>query len=194
MSKIKMVYPPHSTKDIFCPRVLGRFPPTYIYQRSRPPKILPPPLIKLKSKMPNQNPTISDKLETITISENSFEEKNSEQDITSSEESFQEVCVSIANYSVMKSKAFKSDSEKEQLELLRAEISKRMEKVDTEEGLMWKCTECGKRFKPRLKRKLEYHVETHLEGFTHTCSLCDKVHKTRYALQQHLSLHHKGGN
>ena len=98
--------------------------------------------------------------------------------------------IQYANYSVMESKAFKSDSEK--LELLRAEISKRMEKVDTEEGPMWKCTECGKQLKP--KRKMEFHVETHLEGFTHTCSLCDKVHKTRYALQQHMSLYHKGGN
>ena len=84
--------------------------------------------------------------------------------------------------------------EKEQLEVLRTEISKRMEKVNTEEGPMWKCTECGKQFKPKVKSKLEYHVETHLEGFTHTCSQCDKVHKTRYALQQHINLRHKGGD
>ena len=75
------------------------------------------------------------------------------------------MCVSIANGSVIESKAFKSDSEKEQLELLRSEISKRMEKVDTEEGPMWKCTECGKQFKPKVKSKLEYHME----GFIHTC-------------------------
>ena len=68
------------------------------------------------------------------------------------------MCVSIANGSVIESKAFKSDSEKEQLELLRSEISKRMEKVDTEEVPMWKCTECGKQFKPKVKSKLEYHM------------------------------------
>ena len=64
------------------------------------------------------------------------------------------------------------------------------ELVNTEEWPMWKCTECGKQFKPKVKSKLEYHVETHLEGFTHTCEQCNKVHKTRYPLQQHISLCH----
>jgi hypothetical protein len=135
------------------------------------------------------------KEEVEDVSENSFEEKHSKQDISTSEKkSFEENCVIIANDSIKESKAFKSDSEKEQLEILRTEISKRMEKVNTEEGPMWKCTECGKQFNPKVKTKLEYHVETHLEGFTHTCGQCDKVHKTRYALQQHTSLRHKGGN
>ena len=64
-----MVYPSNSTKAVSCLRVLARFPPTYIYQSTRPPKSSPPPLIQLKSKMPRQNHNITDKSETITISE-----------------------------------------------------------------------------------------------------------------------------
>ena len=69
MSKSKMIYPPNSKKNISCLRVSGRFPPTYIYQSTRPPKSAPPPLIQLKSKIAKQNDKISDISETISISE-----------------------------------------------------------------------------------------------------------------------------
>lgn len=83
-----------------------------------------------------------------------------------------------------------SESEKLQNENLRSEISKRMEKFeDSEQGSMWKCIECGKVLKKKLK--LEGHVETHLEGFTHTCTKCGKIHKTRAALKMHLYTIHK---
>jgi len=93
---------------------------------------------------------------------------------------------------------FESVDEKEATNLnpvdednLRTEILNRMEKVqDTEEGLLWKCTECGKMLKK--KDKLELHVETHLEGFTHRCVHCDKIHKTRGALKVHISIYHRG--
>ena len=74
-------------------------------------------------------------------------------------------------------------------EKLRAEISIRMKKVeDTNLGSMWECTECGKLMKK--KEKIELHIETHLEGFTNACGLCDKSHKTRRALQRHISISH----
>ena len=77
------------------------------------------------------------------------------------------------------------------LEKLSTEIGNRMEKVkDTKEGLMWKCTECGKMLKN--KTKLKMHVETHLEGFSHRCVHCDKTHKTTGALYFHISVSHRG--
>jgi len=86
---------------------------------------------------------------------------------------------------------FEPVDENNQDERLRTEILKRMEKVqDTEGGSMWKCTECGKMLKK--KGKLELHVETHLEGFTHRCVHCDKVHKTRGALWAHIRICKKG--
>ena len=86
---------------------------------------------------------------------------------------------------------FESELEDEQIKSLRAEITKRMDKVDdTGEGSMWKCTECGKQLKK--KNKLEIHVETDLEGFSHICVHCDKAHKTRISLKTHINVHHKG--
>ena len=35
------------------------------------------------------------------------------------------------------------------------------------------------------------HIETHLEGFQHSCSFCGKVRKTREALRVHIYNEHK---
>jgi len=94
------------------------------------------------------------------------------------------------NDSLLEHIAVQSEAEKLQNENLRTEILKRMKKFDDDEqGTMWKCTECDKVLKK--KTKLEGHVETHLEGFTHTCVQCGKVHKTRAALKIHIYSHHK---
>jgi len=74
---------------------------------------------------------------------------------------------------------------------MKKEISERIEKVflDSEGGFIWKCTECGRARKNKFK--LEYHVETHLEGFSHKCAYCGKAHKTRGALSGHISFAHR---
>merc|ERR1712129_426525 len=87
-------------------------------------------------------------------------------------------------------KRFTSEAEKEQHEKLRSEIFARIEMYqDSDEGSMWRCTECGKLLK--RKDKLENHIESHLKGFTHNCSYCDKTRSTRGALRTHISLNHK---
>merc|ERR1712129_85967 len=87
-------------------------------------------------------------------------------------------------------KKFASEAEKEQHEKLRSEIFTRMEKYqDSDDGLMWRCTECGKIL--QRKDKLENHIETHLKGFIHNCNYCDKTRSTRGALRTHISLNHK---
>jgi len=94
------------------------------------------------------------------------------------------------NDSLLEAIALQLEAEKLQNENLRSDISKRMTKFeDVEQGTMWKCTQCEKTLKK--KNKLECHVETHLEGFTHTCAHCGKVHKTRVALKVHIHTHHK---
>jgi len=79
----------------------------------------------------------------------------------------------------------------EELEELKGEIIKRLMKVENEDGSgsVWQCLECSKQMKKR--DKLEYHIETHLEGFTHTCVECSRVHKTRGALIAHFSISHR---
>ena len=84
----------------------------------------------------------------------------------------------------------KQEKEGKGHEELITEINNRIEKVeDTEEGKMWKCTECGKMLKKR--NKLALHIETHLEGFSHACAHCDKILKTRGALSAHMSITHR---
>lgn len=74
--------------------------------------------------------------------------------------------------------------------LLKIEISKRMESyLDPEGKLKWRCTVCGKGNKQ--KTKLALHVETHIEGFSHTCELCQREYKTKNSLFTHLYTVHK---
>jgi len=78
----------------------------------------------------------------------------------------------------------------EQLQKLRDEISHKLMKVeDQNEGPLWQCIECDKQLKK--KDKMESHIETHLEGFSHTCAQCGKVRKTRASLYAHISSAHK---
>merc|ERR1712179_147599 len=76
------------------------------------------------------------------------------------------------------------------LDQLKAELSKKMEKIKDEKGMTtWKCKECGKMMKN--KNKLELHVEIHLQGFSHTCPHCGKSHKNRGSLKAHKSVIHR---
>jgi len=77
-----------------------------------------------------------------------------------------------------------------QMKRLKEEVSKRLERIIGAGGeCLWKCTECGKEMVS--KQKIEYHVDTHLEGFTHHCKICERPHKTRGALSVHMSLTHR---
>ena len=60
---------------------------------------------------------------------------------------------------------------------------------DSSNFMMWKCKVCGKLAK--RKDKLGYHVESHLNGFIHKCSICRKNFKTRNALNVHQKYIHK---
>jgi len=65
------------------------------------------------------------------------------------------------------------------------------EKIDElcerREGI-WTCIQCGKTDKMRFH--LRRHVETHLQGFTHTCTSCDKTFTTRATLKAHVLRSH----
>lgn len=61
--------------------------------------------------------------------------------------------------------------------------------VDPIQGSMWQCSVCQKQIK--TKRKMEFHIETHLEGFYHNCLHCGRSFKTRDSLAVHVSRNHK---
>ena len=52
----------------------------------------------------------------------------------------------------------------------------------------WKCTVCGKLTK--TKQDIGRHIETHLDGVSHTCHQCGKACRSSNALRLHISVYH----
>jgi uncharacterized C2H2 Zn-finger protein len=55
-------------------------------------------------------------------------------------------------------------------------------------GRIWSCNVCG--VTNRDKTKMKRHVETHIEGFIHSCPYCNQQMKTRRTLKVHLERVH----
>jgi len=129
----------------------------------------------------------ANKEETTELSNESYDATDIDESITS----LRDVSTLLDLETSLELKEERVENENKNLDELISEISKKMEKMKDEEGMtIWKCLECGKMLKN--KRKLQMHVEIHLEGFSHTCSYCGRVHKTRGSLQAHISTVHRG--
>ena len=59
----------------------------------------------------------------------------------------------------------------------------------TEDG-RWKCNVCGKL--SRHKLQTQSHAETHINGLTYKCNVCERSCSTRQYLREHISKKHKG--
>ena len=64
-----------------------------------------------------------------------------------------------------------------------------VEELVSKEGDLWICKKCGKSNKS--KSNLKKHVETHIEGLSFPCQLCDMVFNNRNSLYHHNSSFHK---
>ena len=62
--------------------------------------------------------------------------------------------------------------------------------IETLEDGTFSCSMCG--MSGKLKHVIQYHVETHLDGLSFPCPVCDKTYKTRNSQRVHLSLKHRG--
>ena len=65
------------------------------------------------------------------------------------------------------------------IEQLLLKISEMTEKVDG----VYTCTVCGKAAKD--KTNLGKHIETHIEGLSFSCKMCQKVFRSRDVLRKH---------
>ena len=74
-------------------------------------------------------------------------------------------------------------------EELQVQIGTMMEKIH-EGDYSWKCRVCGKMTKGSLTQ-MKRHVETHLEGVSHTCKQCGKVSRSSTALSMHVHTYHR---
>ena len=82
----------------------------------------------------------------------------------------------------------KQEDEKVSDELELA-INNKIEVVTNSEGnKIFQCTDCLKQFKK--KQKAKFHVEIHLDGFSHTCQLCGASLKTKHTLAMHTYKQH----
>ena len=56
----------------------------------------------------------------------------------------------------------------------------------------WTCKQCGKQDRNRFTARR--HIETHIEGFTFSCTLCEKTFSQRNHLKTHMGVSHGGWN
>ena len=74
------------------------------------------------------------------------------------------------------------------MEDIKTKIDSLGERIE-EGGFKWKCTVCGKM--TQKKGDIGRHIETHLEGVSHTCNQCGKVSRSSKALSMHVHVYHK---
>ena len=72
------------------------------------------------------------------------------------------------------------------MEDLKTKIDSLAERI-VEGEYKWRCTVCGK--KTQQKGDVGRHIETHLEGVSHTCNQCGKVSRSSKALSMHAHMH-----
>ena len=80
-------------------------------------------------------------------------------------------------------------SSDEHNEDLNTKIESMMEKI-AEGDFKWRCKMCGKETKGS-KSNMTRHMESHIEGVSHSCSMCSKFSRSKSALKVHISTHHK---
>ena len=68
------------------------------------------------------------------------------------------------------------------------ELDTQIEQMMLKKGSLWECKSCGKLTK--LKNNWKNHIETHIDGVSHVCHICNKSSSTRISLAVHISAYH----
>ena len=79
------------------------------------------------------------------------------------------------------------------LTILLAAVEEKMVKDITENGVVWRCADCGHQTK--FRTSLFEHVESkHVESSGYICQYCLKHCRTRNALRSHINRQHTSSN
>ena len=70
-----------------------------------------------------------------------------------------------------------------------SQLESMMENINEGNPKQWRCTVCGRT--ASNKNDVRRHVESHIEGVSHACSLCGKVSRSSKGLVDHMSVYHK---
>jgi len=71
---------------------------------------------------------------------------------------------------------------------INTELAVQIEQMLEKEGTLWKCKKCGKLGKH--KNNVKNHIETHIQGISHSCHFCNKTCPTRPSLAVHIGDYH----
>ena len=69
-----------------------------------------------------------------------------------------------------------------------SELDLQIQEMMEKNGGTWRCKICEK---TDTKRHIQEHAETHIEGTSHTCYICNKTSRTRVSLRMHIQKYHK---
>ena len=73
-----------------------------------------------------------------------------------------------------------------------SEIRPKIEELSEKVEGVWRCKFCGKTLTAGSKKQeLGAHIETHFEGLSFQCDLCDKITNNRNSLRKHKYRSHK---
>ena len=75
-------------------------------------------------------------------------------------------------------------------EELKLKILELFKKID---GL-WTCLACDFTTRSKCNSNMKKHVETHIDGLSYSCNLCDNEYRSRNSLYQHKHNAHKANN
>jgi len=71
------------------------------------------------------------------------------------------------------------------------EVDKKISEILIDEDDHLKCTLCGRMSMTKDGRNMRWHVETHLEGLSYLCQLCNNTFRNRKSLKNHKARVHK---
>ena len=70
-----------------------------------------------------------------------------------------------------------------------SEVEEKIQEILSKQDGVYHCSICG--YNNKSKRDMVRHIETHIEGLSYSCSVCQKTFRSRNSLHTHKSVYHQ---